>query len=94
MVSVRNDVPDFVLDGDVDRFVEVADPSPQAQRRLEQADEDQRVRFLARSWFRYYHGSRHEAKKLFVLLMREEDIPFKGEDIQAITGRPPVETQT
>jgi hypothetical protein len=27
-------------------------------------------------------------------VMQEEDIPFNGEDIQAITERPPVETQT
>jgi hypothetical protein len=94
VVSVHNDVPDFVLDGDVDRFLEVANPTPQVRQRLVGADEEERVRFLARAWFRHYHGSRHEAKKLFVLLMKEEGIPFKGEDIQAITGRPPVETQT
>jgi len=94
MVSVRGEVPQFVLDGDVDTFLALHDPGFAARRRLDQATGDDRVRLLARAWFREFHGSRHEAKKLFVLLMNEEDIPFDGEDVQAITGRPPVETQT
>jgi len=49
---------------------------------------------LARGWFTNFHGSRREAKKIFVLLMKEEGIPFNGEDIQAITRDPPVFTQT
>jgi hypothetical protein len=94
MVSVAGEVPDFVTDGDVDAYLQVHNPGPTVTRRLREATGDDRVRLLARSWFRYFHGSRHEAKKLFVLLMREEDIPFAGEDIQAITTNPPVETQT
>lgn len=94
MVSVRGDFPDFVLQGDVETFLEAADPPPDVARRLRQADADDRVRLLARAWLNRYHGSRKEAKGLFVMLMREEDIPFTGEDIQAITDDPPVETQT
>jgi hypothetical protein len=94
MVSVRNTVPSFVLDADVDRYLELADPPVRVQRRLREADRDERVRLMARGWYRNYHGSENESKRLFVLLMKEEGIPFNGEDIQAITGRPPVETQT
>lgn len=94
MVSVRADVPDFVLEGDVETYLELTDPSARARQRLTEATGDDRVRLLARSWFNQFHGSRHEALKMFVLLMREEDIPFEGEDVQAITGRPPVRTQT
>jgi hypothetical protein len=94
MVSVQNTVPSFVLDADVDRYLELADPPVRVQRRLREADRDERVRLMARGWYRHYHGSENEAKRLFVLLMKEEGIPFNGEDIQAITGRPPVETQT
>lgn len=94
MVSVHEDVPDFVIEGDTETFLQVADPGPQAAQRMREATGDEEVRLLARSWFNQFHGSRHEAKKLFVLLMRQEDIPFRGEDIQAITESPPVETQT
>jgi len=94
MVSIQPDTPDFVLDGDVDTFLELHDPPPQVQRRLREATGDDRVRLLARAWFNIFHGSRHEAMKMFVLLMREEGIPFDPEDIQAITERPPVRTQT
>jgi len=94
MVSVRNEVPSFVLEGDVDAYLEAHDAPVDVEQRLREADGDERVRLLARSWFNIFHGSRHEAKKLFVLLMNEEDIPFRGEDVQAITERPPVETQT
>lgn len=94
MVSVRDEVPSFVLEGDVETYERVHDPSPKALQRLREATGDDRVRLLARAWFNRFHGSRHEAKELFVLLMREEDIPFRGEDIQAITESPPVETQT
>lgn len=94
MVSVKQDVPQFVLDGDVDAYLEVADPSPRAAQKLREATGDDRIRLLARGWFNQFHGSRDEAKEIFVLLMKEEDIPFNGEDIQAITESPPVETQT
>lgn len=94
MVSVREDVPLFVREGDVDTFVEVADPDPRTVDRIRQATGDDRIRLLARAWFNVFHGSRHEAKKIFVMFMREEDIPFTGEDVQAITEDPPVETQT
>lgn len=94
MVSVRDSVPAFVLEGDVDAYIEVADPPVDVQRRLREADRDTRVRLLARGWFSKFHGSEKEAKRLFALLMEEEGIPYAGEDIQAITGRPPVETQT
>jgi hypothetical protein len=94
MVSVANEVPDFVTDGDVDAYLQAHDPGPKARQRLREADGDDEVRLLARSWFRYFHGSRHEAKKLFVLLMNEQGIQFGGEDVQAITTNPPVETQT
>jgi len=94
MVSVRSEVPSFVLEGDVDAYLAAHDAPVDVEQRLREADGDERVRLLARGWFNVYHGSRNEAKRLFVLLMDEEDIPFTGEDIQAITGRPPVETQT
>jgi len=94
MVSVHADVPDFVLNGDVETYLELADPPARARQRLTEATGDDRVRLLARAWFNSFHGSRHEALKMFVLLMREEDIPFGGEDVQAITQRPPVRTQT
>jgi hypothetical protein len=94
MVSVTQHAPEFVLNADVDAYVERADPDPQALQRLREADRDETEKLLARGWFRHFHGSRNEAKRLFVLLMKEEGIPFNGEDIQAITGRPPVETQT
>jgi len=94
MVSVHADVPDFVLDGDVETFLQLHDPTPRARQRLTEATGEDRVRLLARAWFNHFHGSRHEALKMFVLLMREEGIPFGGEDVQAITTRPPVRTQT
>jgi len=94
MVSVKGDVPQFVLDGDTETFVETADPPPDVRQRLRDATGDDEIRLLARAWFNIFHGSRHEAKKMFVLLMREEEIPFRGEDIQAITGDPPVQTQS
>jgi hypothetical protein len=81
MVSVQNTVPSFVLDADVDRYLELADPPVRVQRRLREADRDERVRLMARGWYRHYHGSENEAKRLFVLLMKEEGIPFNGEDI-------------
>lgn len=94
MVSVRSEVPSFVLEGDVDAYLQAHDAPVDVEQRLREADGDDRVRLLARAWFNIYHGSRNEAKRLFVLVMQEEDIPFNGEDIQAITERPPVETQT
>lgn len=94
MVSVKPYVPEFVLNADVDEYLLRADPSPQIRQRLREADRDEAEKLLARAWFRNFHGSEKEAKELFVLLMKEEDIPFNGEDIQAITRRPPVETQT
>jgi len=94
MVSVRSEVPSFVLEGDVDAYLQAHDAPVDVEQRLRKADGDDRVRLLARAWFNIYHGSRNEAKRLFVLVMQEEDIPFNGEDIQAITERPPVETQT
>jgi len=94
MVSVAADVPQFVLDGDVQTFLQVHDPTPEARRKLQNATGDDRIRLLARAWFNQFHGSRHEALKMFILLMREEDIPFRGEDIEAILERPPVTTQT
>jgi len=94
MVSVQDSVPQFVLDGDIETYLELADPPVSVRRRLADASGDDAVRLLARSWFSTFHGSRNESKRLFVLLMKERDIPFNGEDIQAITRRPPVETQT
>jgi hypothetical protein len=94
MVSVEQDFPEFVLDGDVETYIELADPPADVRSRLRDADGDDRVRLLARGWLRHFHGSRNEAKRIFVLLMRERDIPISGEDIQAITDSPPVETQT
>lgn len=94
MVSVRSEVPAFVLDGDVDTYLAIADPPARARQRLREATGDDRVRLLARGWFTNFHGSRREAKKLFVMVMKEEGIPFGGEDIQAITREPPVFTQT
>jgi len=94
MVTVKTEVPDFVLRGDIETYEEIADPGPAELSRLLRADEDARARLLARAWFRRFHGSRAEAKRLFALLMNEEDIPFNGEDIQAVTAAPPVETQT
>jgi hypothetical protein len=94
MVSVKQAVPDVVLEADTETFLDQAQLSRTAEQRIREAEGDDAVRLMARSWFNQFHGSRHEAKKLFVLLMNEEDIPFRGEDIQAITERPPVETQT
>jgi hypothetical protein len=94
MVSVEQDVPRWVLDGDIQTFFSLHDPSARVRQRLQEADDDDRVRLLARAWFSRYHGSRHEAKKMFVMLMKERDIPFNAEDVQAIVDRPPVETQT
>lgn len=94
MVSVRDSVPEFVQAGDVDTYLELHDPPPSVEQRLREASGDDRVRLLARAWFNVFHGSRNEAKRLFVLFMDEEGIPFSGEDIQAITGDPPVDTQT
>jgi hypothetical protein len=94
MTSVKSEVPQFVLDGDIETYLEVADPTVPERIRLVEASEDERERLLARAWFRRYHGTRQEAKRLFALLMREEDIPFSGEDIQAVIDAPPVQTQT
>lgn len=94
MVTVRDQFPQFVLNGDVERFIELADPAPDVRRKLRQADPDSQVRLLARAWSNEYHGSRNEAKKLFAMLMREERIPFTGDDIRAIVEDEPVETQT
>lgn len=94
MVSVKENVPTVVLEGDTEAFLDRAQLSGQAERRIRQASGDDAVRLMARAWFNQFHGSRNQAKRLFVLLMKEEDIPFSGEDIQAITERPPVETQT
>jgi len=94
MVSVKENVPDIVLEGDTETFLDRAQLSGQAERRIRQAEGDDAIRLMARAWFNQFHGSRNEAKRLFVLLMREEGIPFRGEDIRAITERPPVETQT
>jgi len=92
MVSVRSDYPQFVLDGDTDAYIQLADPDAETRRRLREASGDDEIRLLARAWSNRFHGSRAEAKELFALLMREEGIPFTGEDIQAITENPPVET--
>lgn len=94
MVSVAESVPQFVRDGDVEFYIRLANPRPTVEKRLRAATGDDRVRLLARAWFNQYHGSPHEAKKLFVMFLREDDIPFTGEDIQAITENPPVDTQT
>lgn len=94
MVSVQEDVPSWVQDADVETFFELHDPPRRTRQRLRNADEEAQRRLLARAWFNLFHGSRHEAKKLFVLFMRESGIPFDGEDIQAITENPPVDTQT
>jgi hypothetical protein len=94
MTSVKGEVPQFVLEGDIATYQDLADPGQAELARLLRADEDERERLLARAWFRRYHGSRQEAKRLFALLMNEEDIPFSGEDIAAVTAAPPVETQT
>lgn len=94
MVSVKSSVPPSVQRGDVEGFIERADPPPNVRRRLRNATGDDRKRLLARAWFNNYHGSRNEAKRLFTLFMKEEDIPFSGEDIEAITNDPPVNTQT
>ena len=94
MVSVEQDVPQFVLDGDVETFLELHDPPLEVRLRLRDAQGDDAVRLLARAWFNIFHGSPNESKKMFVLLMKERDIPFNGEDIEAITENPPVETQT
>lgn len=94
MVSVQQEVPVFVREGDVETYLRLHNPPARVSQRLRDATGDDRVRLLARAWFNQFHGSRHEAKKLFVLLMRERGIDFTGEDIQAITEDPPVETQT
>lgn len=94
MVSIEPDVPNFVLEGDVDTFLELRDPPARVEQRLRDATGDDRVRLLARAWFNTFHGSEHEGLKMFILLMRERDIPFGPEDVQAITERPPVRTQT
>jgi len=94
MVSVRPDVPGFVLDGDVETFLQTHDPPARVRQRLQEAEGDRQVALLARAWFNIFHGSRHEAMKMFVLLAREENLPFGPEDIQAITEEPPVRTQT
>lgn len=94
MVSVKQSVPPSVLNGDVESFIDRADPSTTVKQRLRNATGPDRKRLLARAWFNNYHGSRNESKRLFVMLMKEEDIPFSGEDIEAITDDPPVNTQT
>jgi len=94
MVSVAQAYPTFVREGDTQAYLDRADPPADVASRLRQADGDESVRLLARAWGRQFHGSRHEAKKLFVMFMKERNIPFTGEDIQAITTNPPVETQT
>ena len=94
MTSVKSEVPQFVLDGDIETYNEIADPDTAELSRLVSASDDDRERLLARAWFREYHGSRREAKRLFALLMNEESIPYDGEDIQAVVAAPPVTTQT
>lgn len=94
MVTASENTPDPVLEGDVEKYIQLAQPGPATRQKLRQADPDDKVRLLARGWFHNFHGEEREAKKLFVLLMNEEGIPFTGADIQAITGRPPVDTQT
>lgn len=94
MVSTKPYVPNVILERRADEFLEQAQLSPVAERRIRQASGDEQFRLMARAWFSRFHGSTSESKKMFVLLMREEDIPFTGEDIQAITDDPPVDTQT
>jgi hypothetical protein len=94
MVEVGSEFPEFVRQADAETYIELADPPADVRSRLRQADRDTRIRLLARGWLNRFHGSRHEAKKLFVLFMNENDIPFAGEDVQAITEDPPVDTQT
>lgn len=94
MVSVRGQVPDPVLEGDVEGFILLADPPPRVLSKIRDASGDDRVRLMARAWFRQFHGSRNEAKRLFSILMREEGIPFRGDDIRTVTQDPPVDTQT
>lgn len=94
MVSPKPYVPDTILRRDVDAFLELATLSPLAEQRIRTAEPDDQFRLMARAWFSRFHGSTAKSKKMFVVLMKEEDIPFTGEDIQAITDDPPVETQT
>lgn len=94
MVSVRGQVPDPILDGNVEGFLLLADPAPRVVQEIREAAGDDRIRLMARAWFRQFHGNRYEAKRLFSMLMREEGIPFRGDDIRTVTQDPPVETQT
>lgn len=94
MVSVAQDVPRWVREADVDTYLELADPPVRIRQRLREADRDAQIRLLARGWFATFHGSRNESKRRFAIFMNEEGIPFTGEDIQAITEDPPVDTQT
>lgn len=94
MVSVESDFPEFVVNGDVDTYIELADPPSDVRQKLQTASEDDRIRLLARAWANQFHGSRKESKRMYVMLMREKGIPFRGDDIRAITEDEPVETQT
>lgn len=94
MVTASPNVPDVIVEGNVDGFLEQAQLSTRAEQRLRDAGPDEAKRLMARSWFNQFHGEVREAKKLFVLFMNEEDIPFRAEDIAALTGGDPVETQT
>lgn len=94
MVDVSDTVPDAVLEGDPAVFASLRDTTEADVEAFRKRPRDERVRLLAREWYREFHGSPHDSKVLFVMLMKQLDIPFNGEDIQRITRKPAVWTQT
>lgn len=72
-------------------MVSVRDAVPQ---RIQDIRDPEARKQAAVQWFRYFHSSRREAKRLFVLFAEEDGLEYDGDDIETITGEPPVRTQS
>lgn len=72
-------------------MVSVLDNVPDAILEADTKEEEKR---LLREWFTTFHGSRREAKVVFMMAADEEDLEVEGEDVEAIVKEPPVNTQT
>lgn len=72
-------------------MVSVSDTVPS---RIKDIDDPEARKEAAVAWFRQFHSSRREAKRLFIMFAEEDGLDADGEDVATITGEPPVETQT
>lgn len=72
-------------------MVSVLDNVPDA---IEAEPDPARQKQLLVEWFRQFHGSRREAKVLLVMASDELDLDVDGDDVETVTGEPPVNTRT